>query len=51
LVYLIQVFNPATRTKAGYRRRLLIMDRYSSHINIEFIRTYNWLKILLLILP
>jgi hypothetical protein len=51
LVYLTQVFEPATRTKAGYRRRLLIVDGHSSHVNMEFIRTYNRLKILLLILP
>ncbi|PMD64525.1 uncharacterized protein K444DRAFT_520690, partial [Hyaloscypha bicolor E] len=43
--------NPATRAKAGYRRRLLIIDRHSSYINMEFIRAYNRLKILLLILP
>jgi hypothetical protein len=31
--------------------RLLIIDRYSSYVNIEFITIYDWLKILILILP
>jgi hypothetical protein len=51
LVYLLQVFNPSTHIKAGCRRRLLIVDRYSSHVNLEFINTCDRLKILLLILP
>ena len=37
IVYFTQVFNSATYIKAGYRKRLLIIDRYSSYINIEFI--------------
>jgi DDE superfamily endonuclease len=51
LAYLTQVFDPCTRAKAGRGRRLLIVDRHSSHVNIEFIRTCDRLKILLLILP
>jgi hypothetical protein len=51
LAYLTQVFNPATRAKAGRGRRLLIVDGYSSHINMEFIRMCDRLKIILLILP
>ena len=51
LAYLTQVFDPATRTKAGRGRRLLIVDGYSSHVNMEFIRTCDRLKIILLILP
>jgi hypothetical protein len=51
LAYLTQVFDPATCTKAGRRRRLLIVDGYSSYVNIEFIRACDRLKILLLILP
>jgi hypothetical protein len=51
LVYLTQVFDPATRTKAGRGRRLLIVDGHSSHVNMEFIWTCDRLKILLLILP
>ena len=51
LAYLTQVFDPATRAKAGRGRRLLIVDRHSSHVNMEFIRICDRLKILLLILP
>ena len=51
LAYLTQVFDPATRAKAGRGRRLLIVDGHSSHVNMEFIRTCDRLKILLLILP
>lgn len=50
IAYLTQVFDPATRAKAGRRRCLLIVYGHSSHINIEFIRTCDRLKILLLIL-
>lgn len=51
LAYLIQVFDPATRMKAGRGRRLLIVDGHSSHVNMEFIKTCDRLKICLLILP
>jgi DDE superfamily endonuclease len=51
LAYLLQVFDPSTRAKAGRRRRLLIVDGHSSHVNLEFINTCDRLKILLLILP
>jgi DDE superfamily endonuclease len=51
MAYLTQVFDPATRAKAGRGRRLLIVDGHSSHVNMEFIRTCDRLKILLLILP
>ena len=51
LAYLTQVFDPATRAKAGRGRRLLIVDGHSSHVNMEFIRACDRLKILLLILP
>ena len=51
LAYLTQVFDPCTRAKAGRGRRLLIVDRHSSHVNMEFIRTCDRLKIVLLILP
>jgi len=50
LAYLTQVFDPTTRAKAGRGRRLLIVDGHSSYVNMEFIRTYDRLKILLLIL-
>jgi len=51
LAYLTQVFDPCTRAKAGRGRRLLIVDGHSSHVNMEFIRTCDRLKIILLILP
>jgi DDE superfamily endonuclease len=51
IAYLVDVFNPATRAKAGRGRRLLIVDGHSSHVNMEFITTCDRLKILLLILP
>jgi hypothetical protein len=51
VAYLTQVFDPCTRDKAGRGRRLLIVDGHSSHVNMEFIRTCDRLKILLLILP
>ena len=51
LAYLTQVFDLYTRAKAGRGRRLLIVDRHSSHVNMEFIRTCDRLKIVLLILP
>ena len=35
----------------GNRRRLFIIDGYSSHINIKLINIYDYLRILLLILP
>jgi hypothetical protein len=51
LAYLLDVFEPCTRLKAGRGRRLLIINRHSSHINMEFITTCDRLKIVLLILP
>jgi hypothetical protein len=51
LAYLTQVFDPSTRAKAGRGRRLLIVDGHSSHVNMEFIRMCDRLKICLLILP
>ena len=51
LAYLKQVFDPSTHSKAGHKRRLLIVDGHSSHVNMKFIRTCDRLKILLMILP
>jgi hypothetical protein len=51
LAYLLDVFEPCTRLKAGRGRRLLIVDGHSSHVNMEFITTCDRLKIVLLILP
>jgi hypothetical protein len=51
LAYLTEVFDPFTRAKARRGRRLLILDRHSSHVNMKFIRICDRLKICLLILP
>jgi hypothetical protein len=45
------VFDRHTRDKAGNRRRLLIVDGHSSHVNMAFINLAHKLRILLLILP
>jgi hypothetical protein len=37
LVWLDQVFDRHTRRKAGNRRRLLIVDGHSSHVNMGFL--------------
>ena len=51
LNWLTNIFQRYTGKKAGNRRRLLIVDGHSSHVNMKFINTYNKLRILLLILP
>lgn len=49
--WLETVFDRHTRDKAGKKRRLLIVDGHSSHVNMGFIDMANKLRILLLILP
>jgi hypothetical protein len=51
LNYLTQIFDLATRQKAGRGRRLLIVDGYSSYVNFEFIQMCDRLRILMCILP
>ena len=51
LKWLQKVFCPQTAAKAGYRRRLLIVDGHSSHINMSFIEYCDQMRIVLLILP
>lgn len=51
LNWLKQVFDRCTKKKAGNRRRLLIVDGHSSHVNMRFIEKCDELRILLLILP
>lgn len=51
LNWLKTVFQRCTSKKAGNRRRLLIVDGHSSHVNMSFIDTCDQLRILLLILP
>ena len=51
LNWLEKVFDRCTRAQAGNRRRLLIVDSHSSHVNMQFIEKCDELRILLLILP
>ena len=51
LFWLIKIFEPSTRSKADYIKRLLIINSYSSHINMKFINYYDQNGILLAILP
>ena len=51
LKWLTQVFQRYTGKKAGNRKRLLIVDGYSSHANMKFINKCDELRILLLVLP
>lgn len=51
LNWLKHVFQRYTGQKAGNRRRLLIVDGHSSHVNMQFIEKCDQLRILLLILP
>ena len=51
LHWLRHVFHRSTVGKAGNRRRLLIVDGHSSHVNMRFINLADELRILLLILP
>jgi hypothetical protein len=51
IIYLTQVFDPHTRAKTSPKgTRLLIIDRYSSHINLVFLEEYKKLRIYILIL-
>ena len=49
--WLVTVFKRYTAKRAGNRRRLLIIDDHSSHVNMKFINLCDSLNILLLILP
>ena len=51
LSWLSELFEPATRLKAGYAKRLLIVDGHSSHVNMKFINYCDQHGILLGILP
>jgi hypothetical protein len=45
------VFHRHTKDKAGNRRRLLLVDGHSSHVNLTFLKLCDELKILVLVLP
>ncbi len=51
LQWLQKVFHLHTKNKAGNRRRLLIVDGHSSHVNLKFIKWADNHWIILLILP
>ena len=51
LFWLIKVFEPTTRSKAGFAKHLLIVDGHSSHVNMKFITYRNQNGILLAIVP
>ena len=49
--WLVDIFDRHTKTKAKNRRRLLIVDGHSSHLNLEFIDLCDKRRIVLLVLP
>ena len=51
LFWLSKFFEPITRSKTGNNRRLLIVDGYSSYINMKFINYCDNYNILFVILP
>ena len=48
--WLVQVFDRCTK-RLNQRRRLLLVDGHSSHVNLKFISKCDELRILLMILP
>lgn len=51
LQWLEQLFDRYTKDKAGNRRRLLILDGHSSHVNMAFIDSAHNKRIIVMILP
>lgn len=51
LQWLNMVFDRCTKKKAGNRRRLLLVDGHSSHVNMKFLERADALRIIVLILP
>ena len=49
--WLQNVFDRHTKLKAGNRRRLLIVDGHSSHVNMEFLDVADRLNIIIHVLP
>ena len=49
--WLNKVFDPHTRDKARFRRRLLIVDGHSSHVNWKFMERCDALRVLVIVLP
>ena len=50
LSWLEKIFEPATRSKAGYSKCLLIVDGHSSHVNMKFIDYCDTCAIILIVL-
>ena len=51
LRWLQRVFEPRTKHKVGNRRRLLLVDGHSSHVNMKFSEYADSHRILILVLP
>src|SRR5437763_14068975 len=51
LQWLDRVFERHTKGKAGNRRRLLLVDGHSSHVNMKFIDYADQKRILIMVLP
>jgi hypothetical protein len=51
LQWLQKIFDLATKDKAGRGWRLLIVDGYSSHVNIEFLDWARLHRILVYVMP
>lgn len=51
LQWLERVFERYTKQKAGNRRRLLLVDGHSSHVNLKFLQFADAHRIIILILP
>ena len=49
--WLVNIFDRFTKSKAGNRRRLLIVDGHSSHVNLAFLEMCDKLRIIVHILP
>jgi hypothetical protein len=49
--WLRTVFDPATHERAQNRRRLLLVDGHSSHVNMAFLEVCDTLGIILVIMP
>ena len=49
--WLTTIFDRYTREKISRSRRLLVVDGYSSHVNLGFLNACDRLRILILVLP
>ena len=51
LAWLKQVFKRYTKPSRATTKRLLIVDSYSSHVNMEFIDFADYYSVIILVLP